>query len=376
MTEVGEKSILASSGSRLESLDAIRGFDMLWIMGLTAVVRGFLQLFPNGKETWLFHQMCHVEWHGLAFYDTIFPLFLFIAGISFPFSCAKQRERGVPAAAIHWRIVKRAVMLVLLGLVVNGALMFDQGNVRFASVLGKIGLAWMMAAFVYLHAGLRARLATIAVLLAGYWAVLRFCVNPLAPAGADPMSLEGNFMGYLDGFLTPGYLWEKNIFDPSGVPMSVVAVGTALLGMCAGDIVRVERWKPVRRVGILFVTGLVLLTAGWLVSCSVPFNKKLWTPSYTLFVGGYSFALFAALYWIIDVRGWRSWSFPLKVIGVNAIAIYMAQAIVRFNDVSRVFLGGVASWFPSPDFVIALGRLALAWGFLYFLYRKNTFLKV
>ena len=223
------------NGGRLESLDALRGFDMIWITGLSGLVATIGLQLPGGEASWLFRQMCHVEWNGLHFIDTIYPLFIFIAGIAFPFSFARQRERGDSSLRMHLKVLKRAALLVVLGLVYNGSLNGEAWPFRWASVLGRIGLTWMLAAFVYMHTGVRTRLLLVAALLAGYWAVLQNCVSPIAPAGASPLSLEGCFMGYLDTFLTPGTFWEKGIFEPSGVPMSVVSVGTALLGMTAGD---------------------------------------------------------------------------------------------------------------------------------------------
>ena len=224
-----------NENKRLESLDAFRGFDMMWIMGASSILVAICSLFPGGENCFLVQQMDHVKWHGLAFMDLIFPTFLFIAGISFPFSFARQRERGDSSLRMHLKVLKRAALLVVLGLVYNGSLNGEAWPFRWASVLGRIGLTWMLAAFVYMHTGVRTRLLLVAALLAGYWAVLLNCVSPLAPAGASPLSLEGCFMGFLDTFLTPGTFWEKGIFEPSGVPMSVVSVGTALLGMTAGD---------------------------------------------------------------------------------------------------------------------------------------------
>lgn len=364
------------ASGRLESLDAIRGFDMLWITGLGGVCCSLGALLPGGEGSWLYQQMQHVEWNGLHLMDMVYPLFLFIAGISFPFSLAKQVARGDSPARMHLRILKRAVLLVLLGIVYNGALASATWPFRWASVLGRIGLSWALAAFVYLHCGLRTRIGVIAALLAGYAAVLLWCVSPLAPAGTNPMSLEGCFMGYLDTFLTPGVLYEKGVFEPSGVPMSVVSVGTALLGMCAGDVVRAARWSGARKAATLLLAGVALLAAGLAVAVAVPVNKKLWSPSFTLVVGGMSFALFAAFYWLIDVRGWKTWATPLKWVGMNAIALYFAHSLFSFNAVARRFVGFAEGWFPQPSLTVTLGHLALTLLVAGFLFRKKVFFKV
>ena len=131
---------------RLESLDALRGFDMIWIIGLEQAMRGFCVLFPGGQDWWFKRQFHHVPWDGLAFYGTIFPLFIFIAGVSFPFSYAKQTERGLTPLKVHLNIFRRCALLILLGMVYNGVLAFNFDGFRYASVLGKIGIAWAVAA--------------------------------------------------------------------------------------------------------------------------------------------------------------------------------------------------------------------------------------
>ena len=251
----------------------------------------------------------------------------------------------------------------------------DQDLKDFCAAAHKLGMK-VLFDLVYLHCGLRTRIGVIAMLLAVYAAVLLWCASPLVPSGTDPMSLEGCFMGYLDRFLTPGTLNEKGVFAPSGVPMSAVSVGTALLGMCAGDVVRAARWDGPRKTAVLLGLGVALLAIGLAVSTVIPINKKLWSPSYTLVVGGASFALFAAFYWLIDVRGWRSWALPLRWVGTNAIAMYFAHALLPFDEIARRLVGFAAGLFPEPSLVITLGDLALTLLMARFLYRQKVFFKV
>ena len=362
---------------RLESLDALRGFDMVWILGLECAVRGFCCLFPGGTDWWLERQFHHVPWNGLAFYDTIFPLFIFIAGVSFPFSYARQMEKGSSSPKIHMNIFRRAAMLILLGMVYNGILAFNFDGFRYASVLGKIGIAWMIAAIVYIHCGLRARLCVLFGLLGGYWALLH-CVAPDAPAGAGSFTLDGCFPGYLDrlGF-TPGRLYCKGLLDPSGTVVSALgSSASAMMGMFAGDVLRGRLLTQSRKTICLAVTGLAALVAGLLVSIDCPIIKNLWTPSFSLVVGGYSFLMLALFYWIIDVKGWRRWSMVFQVVGLNSITIYMLKRIVDCKGISHFFLGGVASWFSDALFVESLGVFALCWLTCWFLHRHKIYLKI
>ena len=375
-------------GARLLSLDALRGFDMLFIMGLATFIAHLCAAFGAG-DCWLAQQMRHVEWHGFAQHDTIFPLFLFIAGVAFPFSYAKMREKGWTTARISGKLVYRGFMLVLLGMTYNGLLTKGFGEVRWASVLGRIGLGWMFAAFLYMALSCRARIAVAVGFLLGYWAVMRFVAVPGAPAGADPWSVEWNFAAYVDRLLLP----NAKGGDPEGILSTIPAVVTAMLGMFTGEFVGGHAGTrdptddsrtgglPVHgggRVAMMLAVAAAMLVVGLVWSNWMPINKKLWTSTFVLVAGAYSLALFAAFYWIVDVKMWRGWTFPLSVVGMNAITIYLLQRIVDFDAIACFFLGGVAGMLPQ-DFgaaLVAFGHLALCWLVLWFLYRKNVFLKV
>ena len=362
---------------RIESLDALRGFDMLLISGLGMTLSGLCLLFPGGGDSWMAQQLRHVKWEGLALWDTIFPLFIFLAGASFPLSIARQRERGCSSWAVHGRILRRMVALILLGMVYNGLLQFDFSDFRYASVLGKIGIAWAAAALVYVHFGARTRIGICIAMLAGYW-VLLTVTAPDAPPGFGSWTAEGCIPGYLDriGF-TPGHLYERNVLEPSGIPVSLLgSSATAMLGMVAGDILRKDGGASPRKAALLAAIGVTLALAGWGVSLGCPVIKKLWTPSFTLLTGGYSFLMLALFHWIVDVRGCTRGCFFLRVVGVNSVAVYMFKRIVDCTGVSRFFLGGVAKWFPDPQFVLGLGVLALCWGVCWLLDRCRLYLKV
>ena len=362
-------------GARLLSLDALRGFDMLFIMGLTPVVAGLCNAFGFDDGCWLAQQMRHVDWHGFAQHDTIFPLFLFIAGVAFPFSCAKMRERGWSASRICGKIAWRAFALVMLGMAYNGLFNKGFGEVRWASVLGRIGLGWAFAALLYLAFSLRSRIVIALGILVGYWAVMRYAAVPGAPAGADPWSAEWNFAAYVDKLFLP----NATKGDPEGLLSTLPAIVTAMLGMFTGEFVRwKERLGGGAKVLVMFAAAAVLLAVGLAWSNWMPVNKKLWTSTFVLVAGAYSLVLFAAFYWIVDVKMCRRWTFFFRVVGMNAITVYLLQRIVDFNAVSRFFVGGVAGPLPSvwAGVLIASGHLAVCWLVLWFLYRKNVFLKV
>ena len=367
-------------GARLASLDALRGFDMLFIIGFAAFLGWICRLFPDGDNFCLAKQMGHVAWDGLRHHDTIFPLFLFIAGISFPFSYAKMQEKGRTRWQIYWKIIRRGLILFFFGLLCNGLLKFHWSDMRIWSVLARIGLAWMFAALLFINFKPSVRAVIAVVILVGYWLLLRFVPAPDAPAGAGPFSFEGNLVGYVDRCLFPGHLYKGDggVFDPEGTLSTLPAIVTAMMGMFTGEWVRRKSVSENKKVLWMVTAAAVLLVVGLVWSRWFPLNKKLWSSTFVLVVAAYSLALFALFYWIIDVKGWKKWSFPLAVIGMNSITIYMAPRIIDFKYATNFFIGGLCS-FMGPvwaKIVWYIGFLALEWLFLYFLYKKKIFLRV
>ena len=371
-----KETVPQEASQRLLSLDVFRGFDMMMIVGFDALMIA-LDSWLSGSAGWLTTQFRHPEWFGLSFYDTIFPTFIFIAGISFPFSYAKQVGRGDGRVTVCLRILKRVLLLVALGLVYNGILKFNFSNFRYASVLGRVGISWGIAAMLYVFVGRRVRITICAGLLTLYSVLLLTFVAPDYP-GASSFSVEGNFVGWLDRIIQPGRLYQGNLCEPSGLVGSVVSVPTAMLGMFAGEIVRSQAFSGVGKVVRLLILGAGILVAGLALMTCIPISKKLWTPSFTLCVAAYSSVMFAVIYWIVDVAKCRMWTTFFTVIGMNSITIYMLRRFVDFNAISRFFLGGVAEKLSASGgrVVVAAGSFLAGWLVLYFLYRKKTFLKV
>ena len=367
------------SGKRLLSLDTLRGFDMIFIMGFASVVVSLCSLFPGGESCWLANQMHHASWDGLFHHDTIFPLFLFIAGISFPFSYAKQLSKGASRGQVYGKIFRRGIILFLLGMVYNGLFKLELSTVRIYSVLGRIGLAWMFAALLFINFKPKARAVIAVVLLVGYWLLLKYVPAPDAP-GADPFSLEGNIVGYVDRTLTPNHIYKKGLYDPEGLLSLIPAIVTAMLGMFTGEFVRLDEEKISggRKSLYMAIAAVVMLVVGLIWSLDFPINKALWSSTFVLVVGAYSLGLFALFYYIIDVKGWKGWTKFFEVIGLNSITIYMAQRIISFSGINKFFLGGLAGLCPEPlgNLILDLGYLTISWLFLWFLYKKKVFLKV
>ena len=365
---------------RLLSIDALRGFDMLFIMGFSSLVVAICSLFPGGADCWLATTMGHAKWHGFTHHDTIFPLFLFLAGISFPFSYSKQVSMGMSKKSIYIKIFKRALILICLGVVYNGFFKLDFEKLRICSVLGRIGMAWMCAAILYINFKPKARVIICAVILVGYWLLIRFVPAPDTP-GADPLTMQGNLIGYIDRCITPGRLiYDGGRFDPEGLLSTLPAIVSAMLGVFTGEFIRIpeEKISGAKKSLYMALAAVALLAVGLLWSIDFPLNKMLWSSSFVCVVGSYCVGMFALFYYIIDVKKWQKWTTFFTVIGMNSITIYMAQRIFSFSSVNKFFLSGLADMLPEPwaKVLYAAGYVAVCWLFLYFLYKKKIFLKI
>ena len=357
------------TNNRLESLDALRGFDMFFISGGATLLTAIAAFFPD-STVWqtIAKNMEHVPWDGLLHHDTIFPLFLFIAGISFPFSLQKQQEKGKSMTSIYLKILRRGLLLVLLGMIYGGLLNFQFETQRWPSVLGRIGLAWMFAAFIFTATGkkLWPKVAVIPVILIGYWLVSAFVHAPGVDSSIDPLTREGNIACYIDRTLLGAHCYKPD-YDPEGL------LSTMLTG------VFVQRNKPTNTSAlVIFGAGVVCAILGAAWNIIYPINKTLWSSSFVLAVAGYSLIMFALFYYIIDVRGWKKWDLYFKVIGMNSILIYMAPRFIDFSKLNHRLFDGVFSLIPEEYYAVSetIGYMLVLWLFMYFMYRQKIFLKV
>ena len=267
---------------------------------------------------------------------------------------------------------------MLLGIAYNNGIRFDFGDMRYGSVLGRIGLAWMFASLIYMNTRISSRVIWFWALLLGYWLLLSlFPAHDLG--SSDRFSQEGNLTSFIDRHLMPGRLYLGN-HDPEGIFSTIPAVSTALLGMFTGEFVRSKYLdgKPVMKVLYMIAASIILMIIGQVWDLIFPINKNLWTSSFVCFAGGLSLLLFAVFYLVIDVWNFRRWAFFFVVIGLNPITIYLAEKIINFRNASRFLFGGFIELLPETwaPLINGIGLTAVGWLFLYFLYRKKSFLKI
>jgi predicted acyltransferase len=365
-----------SNLKRLASMDALRGFDMLMISG------GGAFIYLLGGKTGIdavdavSAQFVHPEWHGFTFYDFIFPLFLFLAGTSLSFSLTGGLARGISKSELLSKTFKRMLILIALGILDKNAPIdiFDPAQIRYGSVLGRIGLATFVGAILYMNFTFVNRIwIAISILMLYYVALIAI---PVPGYGAGDLSFEGNLVGWFDRNFMPGKL-KQGTYDELALLTQFPAICLTLFGTIAGDIL-LRSQAAGEKLKRLFLYGLIGIVIGLTWNLFFPINKHLWSSSFIMLTSGMAFTLLAVFYWIIDVKGYKKWAFVFQVIGMNSLVIYLAVRFIDFNASSKLLFEGLYKYAPEKwhEVFNALGGFVIVWFFLYFLYRNKIFVKV
>lgn len=363
---------MADKKQRLASVDALRGFDMFWIIGGEAL---FLPLFLlTGWSIFQMGQaqMQHSAWHGFTAYDLIFPLFIFLSGVTL--GLANKSLRGLPLAErkpIYHRAIQRLLLLILLGVVYNhgwgSGIPADPSEIRYASVLARIGFAWFFAAMIVWHCTLRTQYAIAAAILLGYW-LLQALLGDFTPTG----SLNAR----VDQCCLPGITYQNRAYDPEGVLSTLPAIVNALAGVFAGRWLARQGGAAKRILGGLTLAGAACLLLGFAWHWIYPVNKELWTGSFVMITVGCSLLLLALFYLLVDMWNWRAFTIFFSVIGMNAILVYLGTSLVNWNYSAMSVFGGLAAALPEAGGVllIACGVILLQWLVLRWLYKRKIFI--
>jgi len=362
---------------RLVSIDALRGFDMLMICGADTFFRSF-----QGKTSmpWLdglAHQFEHPEWVGFAFYDFIFPLFLFVAGVSIPFSLGKLKDVQAPKRQIYKKAFWRMLILIGLGILDKNAPFpfFDWEQIRLGSVLGRIGIAGFVTVVLFMNFDATKRLFIASGILVLYYAAV-FLI-PVPGFGVGNLSFEGNLVGWFDRTFLPGRLLQGQ-FDELGILTTFPAICLTIFGAHAGGILMKLELSETRKLRALVITGLIFIGIALVWNLHFPIFKRMWTSSFIFLTSGMAFLSLGLFYLVIDLLKFQKWAFFFVVVGMNSLTIYMIYRFVNFRHTARLLFEGLykplgENWQPVME---SLGALILVWLFLYFLYRKRIFFKV
>ncbi len=356
----------ASPAPRLVSLDALRGFDMFWIMGGGSLHGAVKTMTESPLARLIDTQLDHAKWDGFHFLDLVFPLFVFIAGVSLALSLPRKVAQHGRAATARSLIV-RALILFLIGVIYSGGISKGLDEVRWLGVLQRIALASLGAGLLSLWLSTRALAIACGTILLGYWAMLAWMPFP----GGTPGDFrEGhNIVNWFDSQYLPGRKYDRD-HDPEGILSTIPAIANCLLGMLAGIFLRTSRAEGSRKSLTLVGAGVVLLALGLLWSGPFPMVKKLWTSSFVLFACGCSAILLGTFHQIIEVRNVRGWATPFIWIGLNPITIYLAANVANFSQLADRFVGRTPGLLHAA---LAIGfGVILAW----WLHRRKIYLRV
>ncbi len=353
---------------RLTSIDALRGFDMFWIMGGDFLFRSFRKIYDCGFTAELEVQMDHVPYEGFHFYDLIFPLFLFIVGISISLALPRAIEKNGKKQALK-HIVTRSVLLFALGIFYLGGIANGLNNIYFAGVLQRISVAYFFAAILFCYFNNRSLIIIAAVLLLGYYAIL--ALVPVPGFGVPSFEQGKNLAHCIDQWL-PGQKFEGTILSTLG------AVGNVLIGVAIGNIIKNKSYPQQKKVYTLLIAGFISLVSGYIWGIWFPIIKLLWTSSYVLVACGYGLIMLAIFYQVIEIWKYQKWAQPFIWIGMNSIAIYITSAIMNFRRLSQRFIGGeVKDWLGSyHEFFTAVITLIFVFWLAHFLYQKKIFIRL
>ncbi len=355
---------------------------MFWIVGGRELILAVIAMFPTLNPEWVAqakHQFEHTKWDGFTAWDIIMPLFLFVVGAAMPFSFARRLELGHSKRQLFFKIVRRTLILFILGMAVQGHLLdFKLSTLHiFANTLQAIAVGYLIASILMLTAPVWGQVIACIVLMVGYWLLLMYVPVPGHGAGVIEehaniaLTVDQWVLGrFIDG-TNPPYTW---------VLSGMTFTATVLLGVFSGYILGGGFSKFMKFVWLTLL-GAACLAGGWAWAhyLHFPIIKHIWTSSMVLWSAGWCYLLLAAFYLVIDVIGFRRWAFPFVVLGMNAITIYVAydSKIIPFNEISNNLVGGLAHHLgPAGPFLIALTTVLLVWLPLYHMYRHKIFVRI
>jgi predicted acyltransferase len=425
-----------TSEQRLLSLDVFRGIT---IAAMVVV---------NNPGTWaaVYPQLKHAEWHGWTITDFVFPFFVFIVGVAIPLALGKRVAEGATDRELYLKILYRGFVIFGLGLfqmgfpffdiskttlplavkvlavigliltvgffvadrfkasvisisavtlLLAGAYFADQGfpyermeRIRIMGVLQRLAICYFFAAIIFIKTGWRLQVVVTAFLLFLYWGLMYF-------AGGGDLSPEGNFSGYIDRLvLGEEHIWRSSrVYDPEGVLSTLPAIATCIIGVLCGTYIRESKGVLESKISTLFFFGCVLTAIGWSWDFWFPINKPIWTSSYAVFTGGLAMVFLAACMWLIDAKSVRRWTYPFRVFGVNALALYFASSIVarimfavkfeieegQIIHSQRWIFDSFFKPYAEPmnaSLIFALVYLGVWYVLMWALYKKKIFIKV
>jgi len=371
---VPDSTSIQAARPRLMSIDVVRGIDMFLLIASAGLVDALRKISGGGTVKFVADQFEHKPWAGFHFEDLGLPMFIFIVGVSIVFATARALERS-GRGAVARRIVRRAILLYLLGILYYGGFSTPFRAIRLMGVLQRIAICYAVAALLFCYVSKKVLIAICVALLVGYWALMTFV--PVPGVGRADFTEGRNLANYIDKQYLP-LRQEDGDHDPEGLLSTIPAIATCLIGVFAGLLLRDSSVSDENKVFYLVVAGVAGVAMGWLWGLQFPVIKKIWTSSFVLVAGGYSALLMALAYQVLDIWKLRWWAQPFVWIGVNPITIYLATNFIDFGSLAQLFVGGDINRLCGVygQLVLVATTVLIELGFLYFLYRRNIFLRV
>jgi predicted acyltransferase len=353
--------------NRLVSLDVFRGL----------IMASMIMVNNPGSWEYVYAPLRHAKWHGWTFTDIIFPSFLWIVGVAMTFSFAKRVERGDDKRLLMLHALRRAAIIFGIGLFLNAFPHFHLATLRIPGVLQRIAICYLIAAVIFLYTGLRGRVIALVSVFVLYILLMQ-------PGGFEQAE---NFAKRVDSIFLTGHMWSATkTWDPEGIVSTLPSIGTALFGILVGMLLR-SGMGAAEKTAWMFFSGNVLLFLGLAFHAVQPINKNLWTVTFSVVMAGISVLIFTCCYWLVDVQGWKRWSKPFVVYGMNAITVYVLSGILA--DCMSLDLGGGRSLHDilyqnlflavaSPinaSLLYALANVAVLYVVAWIMYRRGWFVR-
>ena len=363
------------SKERVISVDALRGFDMFWIMGGEGIFMGLDKVFHNKISGFINEQLNHVEWFGFHFYDIIMPLFLFLVGVSMVYSFRKRLSTEKSDVALWKHTIKRVIILWLLGMIVQGNLLtYDLNKFHFyANTLQAIAAGYLIATVIILYLPVLHQITATLGLLLLYWAVMA-----LIPIGGNTLGAytpDRNVAQFVDAFILGRF---DDGYDYTWIVSSLNFGATTMLGVFCGYILQ-SRVSKIKKFRNFLIFGAVLIVLALVLDIWHPIIKKLWTSSFVLFSGGICVLLLGAFYLIIDIWNVRKGTKWMIIIGSNAIFAYVVSHVFgdQLRAMADVFINGlvpyIGNWF---DTVTYAGGVLILFAALRYMYKNKIYIKI
>jgi predicted acyltransferase len=381
MSESFEEGKTGGRTDRLLALDAFRGLT----------IAGMILVNNPGSWSHIYDPLEHAAWHGWTPTDLIFPFFLFIVGVSVTLAFAKRTETDDAQKDLYIKIIRRTLIIFLLGLFLAGFPRFDLSTIRIPGVLQRIAVCYFFASIIFLNTKVRTQAIIGVGLLLLYWLLMTLVAVP--GFGAGDLSKEGNLAAYIDRTLLSGHIWKTaKVYDPEGILSTIPAIVTTLCGVLTGHWLRTGK-SQYEKVAGMFVAGACAVVVGWAWHSWFPINKALWTSSYVVFTAGMALQMLALCIWTIDIKGYRRWATPFLIFGVNALAVFVLSGLltkililweITNGDGSTVTAWKYlydhlfASWAApvNASLLFAITYVLLWLALMGLLYRKRIYIKV